>query len=122
MAKGLKINLGEIDEIAKRYEPGAEVYSLLDDCNHIFDAVVEYYEENEAQVYEKQKAFIGTLKTSLRAINNNIDEISEGLNKYVEKMKEGDIVEFDADVFVAKDLAIIETSFANIETKWLEVG
>lgn len=122
MSAGLKVNLGKIDEIAKKYAENAEIVEKIKDCEMRLSAVTDYYDKYESEVYVKQSAIVEEVSAAVRSVSYNFPDISDDLTKYVDKMSEDDIVKFDSDAFVAKNLIDLDNSFSSLETKIYELG
>lgn len=92
MSAGLKVNLGKIDEIAKKYAENAEIVEKIKDCEMRLSAVTDYYDKYESEVYAKQSAIVEEVSAAVRSVSYNFPDISDDLTKYVDKMSEDDIV------------------------------
>lgn len=115
MAKGIKINLEEITNIANRYEVGNEIFDEINECHNYASAIKNYYEQQgNFKSYEKQLKIIDEIDSSLRGIEVNSQQINQDLSNYVTKMSADDIVKEDADVFVARDRSNFEESINDI--------
>lgn len=102
MSAGIKVNLSEIDEIADKYSSDSDIIDKIKMCEIKLFAVKEYYDQYNSDSYKKLSDNTNEVLTEVRAIKINFPDISYDLKKYVNKMKEGNIVIFDEDVFVAK--------------------
>lgn len=120
MAKGIAVNLGEIETIADKYSCGSNIMSKIDECNGKLYAVKNYYKYQNAQVYQVQKKNISEVSAAIRSITNNFEDISDDLYKYVKKMKEDSIVKEDADVFVTKEYDEVKDKFDKIDQEIAE--
>lgn len=122
MSAGLKVNLGKIDEIAKKYAENAEIVGKIRDCEMRLSGVAEYYEKYESEVYATQCKIVEEVLAAVRSVGYNFPDISDDLAKYVTKMSEDDIVIFDSDAFVAKNLIELDNSFSSLQTKIYDLG
>lgn len=117
MSAGIKVNLSEIEEIADKYSSNSDLVDKIHECEMKLIAVKEYYDQYESESYKILGKKTDQVSAEVRSISNNFPDISDDLYKYVNKMKEDNIVIFDEDVFVAKDLSDLDSSFVKLERK-----
>ncbi len=120
MSAGVKVNLEAINNIAKKYEDDSELRDKITEAYWKLEYILSYFNYKEEQVYKKEAELVEDLYDATRAIHNNFNDISYDLYQYVRKMKEGNIVKYHEDVFVAKDRQPIRSSIAKIENKITE--
>lgn len=116
MANGIKINLEEITTVADRYEYGNEIFDIINECHNYASAIKDYYNTGNFSSYEKQRAIVDEIDSSLRGIETNSQQIHRDLSSYVKKMSADDIVKEDAEVFVARDRSDFEDQIDKILT------
>lgn len=116
MSAGLLINLEKINSFGEDFNECGAIIPAINECNTKLNQVeyhYRYFGDNET--FKIQRGKINDIQRALNAISNNVEDLSDGLLKYYNKMSEDEIAKESEDVFVAKDMSEISSIIRKIE-------
>lgn len=115
MAEGLKINLGTLEDVSKSCKEDGQISDLVgysqDKINKIQHKVLLMRGKTHREFHE----LLNDLEDEIRGLKNNIVDVSEDIDKYINKMTDATPIDADNDIFVSSSFDNIKTKSTNLE-------
>lgn len=115
MAEGLKINLGTLDDVSKSCKEDGQISDLVgysqDKINKIQHKVLLMRGKTHKEFHE----LLNDLEDEIKGLKNNIVDVSEDIDKYIDKMTDATPINVDNEIFVSSSFDSIKTKSTNLE-------
>lgn len=115
MAEGLKINLGTLKDVSKNCKEDGQISDLTgysqDKINKIQHKVLLMRGKTHREFHE----LLNDLEDEIRGLKNNIEDVSDDIDKYIDKMDDATPNDYDSEIFISSDFDNIKITSNAIE-------